>query len=123
MTLKEKLELLWKYLLLAVIVFGLVQMTPKHHASMLGAECSHKSGYDMKWFGKGNHDFEDMDIEVMIEKLTDGDSTIKVIVNGETMDLDHLEDLDDNIFIKKMKSSGDGKEHGVKIIKKKVIEK
>jgi len=123
MTLKEKLELLWKYLLLAVIVYGLAQISTKHHSNMMGDKCSYKSGHEMMWFGDGDHDFDDMDVEVMIEKLDDGDSTVQIIINGETMNLKDLEKLDENVFVKKMGDDHKGKEHKVKIIKKKMIDK
>ena len=123
MTLKEKLELLWKYLLLAVIVYGLAQVGTKHHSRMMRDDCSYKSGHDMMWFSEDDVDMGDMDVDVMIERLVDGDSTIKVIINGETMDLKDLEEIDENVFIKKMVGEHNGKEHKVKIIKKKMIDK
>jgi|SaaInlV_120m_DNA_4_1040238.scaffolds.fasta_scaffold03659_2 hypothetical protein len=121
MTLKEKLELLWKYLLLAVIVFGLAQIGRTHHPRMIDYDCSSKSGHDMMWFGGGgDHDFGEMDVDVEIMKMGDGDSTITVIVNGKSMSLDDLKELDENVFIKKIKHDGSRKEHKVKIIKKKI---
>ncbi|MBT4035649.1 MAG: hypothetical protein HOB84_13565 [Candidatus Marinimicrobia bacterium] len=123
MTLKEKLELLWKYLLLAVIVFGLAQIGRTHHPGMMKHNFSGAHGDKMMWFGDDDCDFGDMDVDVEIEKFGEGDSSIKIIINGETMGLDDLEKLGDNIFIKKMKHDGGGKEHKVKIIKKKKSDK
>ena len=120
MTLKEKLELLWKYLLLAIIVFGLAQIGRKHHSMKMDYDCSPQGGEEMMWIGKGDHDFGDMEVDVMIEKLVDGDSTIQVIINGKTMDLKDLEEIEDNVYIKKMTGKHKGKEHKVKIIKKKM---
>ncbi len=122
MTLKEKLELLWKYLLLAVIVYGLFQLGTKHHSCKMDHGFSAKSGHDMMWFGKDDHDMGDMEVDVLIEKLVDGDSTIQVIINGETMNLKDLEEIDENVYIKKMIGTHKGKEHKVKIIKKKMID-
>ncbi len=122
MTLKEKLELLWKYLLLAAIIYGIAQIGTNHRSKMMGENCSHNSGHDMMWFGDDDHDFDDMDVEVMIEKLDDGDSTVQIIINGETMDIKDLEKIDENLFVKKMGGDHKGKEHKVKIIKKKMID-
>ena len=75
----------------------------------------------MMWFGGGgDHDFGEMDVDVEIMKMGDGDSTITVIVNGKSMSLDDLKELDENVFIKKIKHDGSRKEHKVKIIKKKI---
>lgn len=75
------------------------------------------------WYSDENCDTDKMNVDVEIEKFADGDSVIKVIINGETMDLDDLEQLDENIFIKKIKHDGGGKEHKVKVIKKKMSNK
>ncbi len=123
MTLKEKLELLWKYLLLAVIVFGLAQLGRTHKSRLMYHDFQGKHGNKMMWYGDLDHDADEMNVDVMIEKLVDGDSTIKVIINGETMDLKDLEEIDENVFIKKMVGEHNGKKHEVKIIKKKMIDK
>ena len=126
MTLKEKLELLWKYLLLAVIVFGLVQIGNNRKSRMWSHDFSGHPGSKMMWFGDEDHDFGDMDVDVEIEKLIDGDSTITVIINGETMTLDDMKKLekpDRNVYIKKMRHHRGDKDRKVKIIKKKMIDK
>jgi len=119
MTLKEKLELLWKYLLLVVIVFGLVQMGKNRPPRMMLKDFSGHHGEKMMWFNHDDDDMEDMDIDVEVMKLEDGDSTIKIIINGKTIDLEDLEEAEGNVYIKKMKGSG---EHKVKIIKKRIME-
>lgn len=122
MTTKEKLELLWKYLLLAVIVFAIAQLGRSHS----GMKYKHdfKKGYDhsMMWYSDEDCDSKEMMVDVEIEKFEDGDSTIKVIINGETMTLDDLEKLDENVYMKKMKHGKAGKEKQIKIIKKKFSE-
>jgi len=123
MTLKEKLELLWKYLLLAVIVFGLVQIGNNRKSRMWSHDFSGQHGSKMMWFGDEDHDFGDIDIDVEIEELMDGDSSITVIINGETMNLDDLKKLDRNVYIKKMRHHSGDKDRKVKIIKKKMIDK
>ncbi len=118
MTLKEKLELLWKYLFLAVIVFALMQFGRSHRSKAIYHDFKGDHGSKMMWYSDEHCDTDEMKVDVEIEKFADGDSTIKVIINGETMDLEDLDELDENVFIKKMKHDG-GKEHKVKIIKKK----
>ena len=123
MTLKEKLELLWKYLFLAVIVFALFQFGRTHKSRAMYHDFKGDHGNKMMWYSDENCDTDKMNVDVEIEKFADGDSVIKVIINGETMDLDDLEQLDENIFIKKIKHDGGGKEHKVKVIKKKMSNK
>ena len=123
MTLKEKLELLWKYLLLVVIVYGLAQIGNVRHGGMMTHDFPRVHGERMMWFDDDDCDEEEMNVEVEIEKLAGGDSTITVIINGETMDLDDLDKLGENVFIKKMRHDGDRKERKVKIIKKTMSDK
>ncbi len=117
MTLKEKLDLLWKYLLLAVLIYGFAQIGRPHGFRMMNHHSNMGNEHGMMWFGDDeNCDYKDMTVDVEIEKLDDGDSTIKVIVNGETIDLKDFDMKGENVFIKKMK--GSGKEKRIKIIKK-----
>ncbi len=115
MTLKEKLDLLWKYLLLAVIVFAVVQLGKPNHPRMMFKDFSGHHGEKMVWGKHDCDDMKDMDIDVELMKLDNGDSTIKIIVNGKTMDLEDMEEDAGNVIIKRMKGPGD---HQVKIIKK-----
>lgn len=132
MTTKEKLDLLWKYLLLLVLVFGFYQLSTSHKSkctphsmgSMNMNACS--SGHEgMMWFG--GDDAEEMDIKVEIEKISDSDSTMVITINGEIMDLTNM-DLDDldlgdaKMMIKKLKGPHKGPKT-VKIITKEVEEK
>ncbi|MCF7825252.1 MAG: hypothetical protein K9N29_01255 [Candidatus Marinimicrobia bacterium] len=119
MTLKEKLELLWKYLLLVVIVFGLVQMGKNRPPRMMSKDCSGPHGEKMMWFNHGDDDMKDMDFDVEVMELEDGDTTVKIIINGKTIDLEDMEAAEGAVFIKKMKGPGD---HKVKIIKKRIME-
>mgnify|MGYP006928215014 FL=1 len=124
MTLKEKLELLWKYLLLAVLVYAVAQMGNCHRSGMIACG-SGQSGHDMMWFGDDG-DMEDMDIDVNIESFGEGDSSIQVIINGETVDLKDMEKMGKNIFVKKMHGSDEHEQHekkNIKIIKKKITDK
>ena len=123
MTLKEKLDLLWKYLLLGVIVFGLFQIGNQHRSKKYNHDFQGVHGQKMMWFGDEDGDTQEMNLDVEIEKLANGDSSIVLIINGETMNLDDLEELDENVLIKRIKHDGGGKEHKVKIIKKKISDK
>ena len=118
MTLKEKLELIWKYLLLVVIVFGLAQLGRTHKSKGMHHDYQGKHGNKMMWYSDEDSDTDEMNVKVEVEKFADGDSTIKVIINGETMDLKDLEEIDEKVFIKKMGGDHKGKERKVKIIKK-----
>lgn len=116
MNLKEKLDLLWKYLLLAVLVYGFHTLS----RPALPPFCGHPmmgAAHDFTWFG----DDDDEDMDIRIEKLAEGDSSVVIMINGEIMDLKglRLQDLDDDakVFIKKMKGHGDGKKM-IKIIHK-----
>lgn len=141
MTLKEKLDLLWKYLLLAVLVYGFVTLGKTHSMKHCGPGMGMgRSHHGMMFMGDkacmpGMSGMKN--VEVRIEKMDDGDSTMVVTVNGEVVDLDgvdwkslhgiedidieHLEDIDAQVFVKKMKK--DGKPHKrIKVMKKKVEE-
>lgn len=78
MTTKEKLDLLWKYLLLLVIAVAIFKFSDHPH---------HK---------KINHDFDydshEMRIEVETE-IVNGDTSIVVEINGEKVDMDKLKGL------------------------------
>jgi len=122
MTLKEKLDLLWKYLLLAVLVYGIAQVGTCHRTGMMNQNCG-PDGHGMMWFDDDD-DYDDMDIDVNIEKFGDGDSSIQVIINGETIDMKDMEKVGKTVFIKKMHGSAEHEKSGkksVKMIKKKII--
>ena len=72
MTTKEKLELLWKYLLLIVIVFGIFAMSNTHEKRII------------KMIGSPDHEmmfFHDMDEDMEF----DGDSTMIININGKVL--------------------------------------
>ena len=79
MNTKEKLELLWKYLFLAVIAAGIFRFTDRNNFSMM---TGHPGGHDMLFFGDDDHE---MDVRVEKE-IVDGDTIMTVIVNGEEVD-------------------------------------
>jgi len=117
MNTQEKLNMLWKYLLLLVIAIGVFRMSDRPH---------HKRK-------KHHHDNHEMTVEVEKE-IVNGDTVIVVEVNGEAIELDDLEELEHGFkWISKdgkeilMDLDGDGnhdhKEHkkDVKIFKRKII--
>ena len=119
MTLKEKLELLWKYLLLAVIFFGVTQLS--NSPQTLHEKHMKEGGhYGKKVIWYDDMGGEDMDIDVDIEKIVAGDSTITITINGETMDLDDLDDLGGKVIVKSFKDEDDGHQKQIKVIKKKI---
>lgn len=86
MNLKEKLDLLWKYLFLAVLVFGIIMIVPRPR---------------MRWV-TASHDFygkpQGMDVRVE-KKVVDGDTTTLVWVDGEKIeDMDEFIEGDVHIF-------------------------
>lgn len=77
-------------------------------------------------------------VEVRIEKLDNGDSTVVVTVNGETVDLDNfdwkgvhgmkginiegLEDMDAQVYVKKLSKDRKRDHKRIKVMKKMVEE-
>jgi len=88
MNTKEKLELLWKYLFLAVIATGIFRFTDRHHPSssfplhLAGNHDMLFVGDDKVFFGADDHK---MDVKVE-QEIVDGDTIMKVWINGEEVD-------------------------------------
>ena len=87
MNTKEKLELLWKYLFLVVVAIGIFQFTNGLHSAKLhfGHGEDHNMlfvGDDKVFFGAVDHE---MDVKVEKE-IVDGDTIMKVMINGEEVD-------------------------------------
>jgi len=97
MTTKEKLDLLWKYLLLVVLVYGFFQIgrldrppafAARHLTHHPGAVWFDKDWDADEWKAWKDMDFDvDMDVEAMLEEL---DSTISITINGEVLSLDEI---------------------------------
>ena len=76
MTTKEKLELLWKYLLLLVIAIGVFRFTADDYYN----------NHDIMLFGD-----EDLSMDVEVEKnIINGDTVMTVMVNGKEVDADEF---------------------------------
>ena len=92
MTTKEKLELLWKYLLLLVIAVSLFRFSGKPHFTKMGKHFKH---------GKHSMSFHkdyDNNIDVRVEKeIINGDTIMSVIINGEPVDASKFEEIDGKI--------------------------
>ena len=129
MNTKEKLELLWKYLFLAVIAVGIFRFTSRNNCSMMMGHLGRSAGHDMLFIGDDNHA---MDVKVE-QEIVDGDTIMTVIVNGEEVDAEK-HDMKDGSFNWKSKDGnvmvididdihdGSSKNGNVKkIIKKKII--
>ena len=127
MNTKEKLELLWKYLLLLVIAVCLFRFSGKPHFKMMEKHFNHGK-HEMSFYG-----YDDHEIDVWVDQeIVDGDTIMKVIVNGEEVDAEEYDikggsfewrskdgkiiviDIDDD-------HNEDHKEKEVRIIKKKII--
>ena len=92
MTTKEKLDILWKYLALAVVAAGLILFSNRH----LEDDDEHIfiDAYDedptSAAFGKT------MDVRVEKEVI-DGDTTLNVTVNGKPVDVSNFEETGEGI--------------------------
>ena len=127
MNTKEKLELLWKYLLLLILTITLFRISEKSHFKIMEKHFDH-SKHSVSLYGDDNHE---MDVRVEKE-IVNGDTVMTITINGELVDALELEEADG-----KMKwISNDGKvivinlgdnqnddhtEKDVRIIKKKII--
>ena len=75
MTTKEKLELLWKYLLLLVLAIGVFRFTSNDY-----------NNHDVMLFGD-----EDLSMDVQVEKnIINGDTVMTVMVNGQEVNADEF---------------------------------
>ena len=138
MNTKEKLELLWKYLFLAIVAVGIFRFTGRHDVSMVPMvveNYGHEGKHEMVFFGNDDGIFvgDDHKMDVKIkQEIVDGDTIMKVIVNGEEVNADDY-DMKEGNFKWKSKSGNvmvididddhndDHKEKDVRIIKKKII--
>ena len=72
---KEKLELLWKYLLLLVLAVGVFRFTSNDYKD-----------HDVMLFGD-----EDLAMDIEVDKnIINGDTVMTVIVNGKEVDADEF---------------------------------
>ena len=133
MNTKEKLQMLWQYLFLLVVAIGVIRFTNGPHSAKLhfGHEGDHEMlflGDDKVFFGADEHE-----IDVWVDQeIVDGDTIMKVIVNGEEVDAEEY-DMKGGTFEWKSKDgkimvididddhNEDHKEKEVRIIKKKII--
>ena len=138
MNTKEKLELLWKYLFLAIVAVGIFRFTGRHDVSMVpmvAENFGHEGKHEMVFFGNDDGIFvgDDHKMDVKIkQEIVDGDTIMKVTVNGEEVNADDY-DMKEGNFKWKSKSGNvmvididddhndDHKEKDVRIIKKKII--
>ena len=127
MTTKEKLDLLWKYLLLVVLVFGFYQLGNSRKSSCYGHGMGMKYHKGFSWTSDHRGAMDGMEnVEVRIEKMDNGDSTMVVTINGEevdpaTFDMSTMDGMDGHVFIKKIDKGG---KSGVKKIRiEKTMEK
>ena len=89
MTTKEKLELLWKYLLLLVIAVSLFRFSGKPHFKKMGNHFKHGK------HGMSFHKDDDNIMDVRVEKeIINGDTIMSVIINGAPVDVSKLEKID-----------------------------
>ena len=123
MTTKEKLELLWKYLLLLVIAVSLFRFSGKPHFKKMDKHFKHGK-YGMFFHGD---DANKMDVRVEKE-IINGDTIMSVIINGEPVDASKFEEIDGKL--KWVSEDGEvveididegHREKDVRIIKKKIL--
>ena len=127
MNTKEKLELLWKYLFLLVVAIGVIRFTNGPHSAKF--HFGHEENHEMLFVGDDDHE---MDVKVEKE-IVDGDTLVKMWINGEEVDAEE-HDMKDGSFKWKSKDGNvmvidvddihDGthkKEKHKKVIKKKIV--
>ena len=128
MNTKEKLELLWKYLFLLVVAIGVIRFTNGPHSAKI--HFGHEGDHEMLFVGD-----DDREMDVKVEKeIVDGDTLVKMWINGEEVDTDE-HDMKGGSFKWKSKDGNvmvididddhhDGthkKEKYKKVIKKKIV--
>jgi|TARA_B100000315_G_C14249852_1_gene439221 hypothetical protein len=87
MNTKEKLELLWKYLLLLVIAVFLIRFSGKPHFKMMGKHFNHGK-HEMSFYGD-----DDREIDVSVEKeIVNGDTVMNITINGKPVDVSMFEE-------------------------------
>jgi len=92
MNTKDKLELLWKYLLLLIIAISLFRFSGKPHIKMMGKHFE-PGKHKMFFFKNGENK-----IDVRIEKeIINGDTIMSVKINGEPVDASKFEEIDGKI--------------------------
>ena len=127
MNTKEKLELLWKYLFLLVVAIGVIRFTNGPHSAKF--HFGHEGNHEMLFVGDDDHE---MDVKVEKE-IVDGDTLVKMWINGEEVDAEE-HDMKDGSFKWKSKDgnvmvididdihdSTHKKEKHKKVIKKKIV--
>ena len=128
MNTKEKLELLWKYLFLAVVAAGIFRFTDRHHPP--SSFPLHLAGnHDMLFIGD---DDNELDVRVK-QDVVNGDTITKVIINGEEVDVSSFSKKkgklkwvseDGEVIVIDIDDDYDGKhkkDKNIRIIKKKII--
>ena len=92
MNTKEKLELLWKYLLLLVLAVGLFRFSGKPHFKMMEKHFD-LGKHEMSFYGD-----DDREIDVRVEKeIVNGDTVMTITINGEPVDASKFEEIDGKI--------------------------
>jgi len=88
MDLKDKLNLLWKYLFLVVVVITLAVMVSRHNGYRDHGRHGYAGKHDMGYcYLGGTHAGMGMMSSIKVEKLiTNGDTTLVVWVDGEKVD-------------------------------------
>jgi len=87
MNTKEKLEMLWKYLLLLVIAVCLFRISGKPHFKMMGKHFDHGK-HVMSFYGD-----DDREIDVRVEtEIVNGDTVMNITINGKPVDVSMFEE-------------------------------
>ena len=127
MSTKDKLELLWKYLFLFVVAVGIIRFTNRYPSPFRhhGSDGVHK----MMFLDDDNHA---MDVNVE-QEIVDGDTIMKVMVNGEEVDASSFSNKkgtlkwvseDGEVIVIDIDDDYDGKhkkDRNTRIIKNKII--
>ena len=123
MNTKEKLELLWKYLLLLIIAISLFRFSGKPYIKMMGKHFEHGK-HEMSF-----HGYDDHKIDVRVEKeIVNGDTVMNITINGKPVDVSMFEETngkmkwvseDGEVIVIKIDDDEDDKgKKDIRIIKK-----
>ena len=123
MNTKEKLELLWKYLLLLIIAISLFRFSGKPHIKMMGKHFD-LGKHEMSFYGD-----DDREIDVRVEKeIVNGDTVMNITINGKPVDVSMFEETngkmkwvseDGEVIVIKIDDDEDDKgKKDIRIIKK-----
>lgn len=124
MNTKDKLDLLWKYLLLLVVTIGVIRFTNEQKS--IGRYAGHTDDSSIFFL---NDDEQSLDVNVETE-IINGDTLMNITLNGEEIDLDSYtshdgklewKSKDGEMMVINIDDDSQANEDHKKVIKKKIV--